>query len=138
MARAAAPKARPPAAPKPPRVSVEYESMDIPPRYVEGVQGMATPKGAVQIYFFSDYILPPPAGPGARAAIAGADAEGMTLDIRIEDPYGVQSGQLRVVRRVEANLVLSLAAVQDLHNWTGQFLQKAAEQAAPSHPPQPA
>ena len=132
MARAAS-RTRSSAAPKPPRVSLEYESVDIPPRYVEGVQGLVTAKGAVQIYFYSDYVVPP-ATLEAKTRLREADADGVSVDMRIEDPYGIQGGDVRMVRRVEANLVLSAAALRDLNTWTGQILKQIEIQASQQQP----
>ena len=122
MARAAA-------RPKPPKVTVEYESLDVPPRYVEGVQGLVTNKGAVQMYFFSDLVTPPPRlDPTVR--IGDADSEGdIAVDMKIDDPYGLKDGNLRVTRRIEANLVLPVAALRDLHAWSGQLIQQLEKQA---------
>ena len=107
--------------PKPPEINVEYENLDTPPRYVEGVQGLITPKGAVQVYFYSDLIVPPQEIETSATKAAEGTAD---LQIKIEDPYSLSTGSIHIVRRIEANLILPIGAVQDLHNWTAQFLQK--------------
>ena len=100
---------------KPPRVTVEYESLDLPPRYVEGVQGMVTSKRSVQLYFFSDLITPP-AQLEPTARMRDADTgEGVTVDMTLDDPYGLLTGHIRVKRRIEANLVLPATTLRELH-----------------------
>lgn len=122
MARAAARS-------KPPKVTFEYESLDIPPRYVEGVQGVVTAKGAVQIYFFSDFVTPPPRlEPTVR--IGDADTEGdVAVDMKLDDPYGLKNANIRVTRRIEANLILPVTALRELHAWSGQLIQQLEKQA---------
>ena len=115
--------------PKPPKVTVEYESLDVPPRYAEGVQGLITTKGAVQMYFFSDFVTPP-ASIEPTVRFGDTDAGGdVRVDMKIDDPYGLKGGKLRVTRRIEANLVLPLNALRELHTWTGQLIQQLEKQA---------
>ena len=114
---------------KPPKVTVEYESLDVPPRYVEGVQGLVTTKGAIQMYFFSDFVTPPPRlEPTVR--FGDADPEGdVRVDMKLDDPYGLKGESLRVTRRIEANLVLPVSALRELHAWSGQLIQQLENQA---------
>ena len=95
---------------------IEYENDDLAPVYVESVQGMRTGRGSLQIMFFSDYIghqknateltvtTPPGKPPG-------------TVDINVGDPFRAADGSFRVVRRIEANLILSLPALKALVPW---------------------
>ena len=115
--------------PKIPKANIEYEALDAPPRYVEGVQGLVTNKGAVQIYFFTDFVTPPPRlDPEVRTRDTDSDGE-FSVDMKIDDPYGMKDGNIRVTRRIEANLVLTVAALRDLHVWSGQLIQQLEKQA---------
>ena len=94
---------------------VEYQNDDLPPVYVESAQGIRTARGSLQVTFFSDYIshhqdtaiqlrTPPDQPPG-------------TVDVGIEDPFRLAEGDIRLVRRVEANLILTLPALKALIPW---------------------
>ena len=107
--------------PKPPKCRIEYENLDMQPRYVEGVQGVPTPRGSVQCYLFSDYVIPPETiVPKTRRLSKNI------VNIEIQDPYGLQCDQVRIVRRVEANVILSEAAARELHRWLGEYLEQMA------------
>ena len=112
--------------PETPSIRIDYENLDMPPRYVEGAQGIPTPKGALQCYLFSDYVVPPQTMvPEAKTRKEGENA--FAVDMRVQDPYGLQGGQMRIVRRVEANVILSEAAARELHTWLGQVLGQMSD-----------
>ena len=111
-----------------PRIEIEYENLEMPPRYVEGMQGLPTAQGGLQCYFFSDYVLPPPKlSPETRTR---EDEGSVSIDIRLQDPYGLQGGSVRILRRVEANIVLSETAARILHSTLGQLIEQMASQGA--------
>ncbi len=107
--------------PKLPEYRIKYENLDMPPRYVEGVQGIPTPKGSVQCYLFSDYVMPP-----EMIEPKATRVNENILNIEIQDSYGLQRDQVRMVRRIEANVILSQAAARELHRWLGEYLEQMA------------
>lgn len=118
---------------RPPKMVVTYESLDVPPQYVEGVQGLLTAKEAVQMYFFTDYIMPP-ATLEPETTIKEAGQDTLTVNVDIRDPYGMQSGEIHVTRRIEANLILSVRVLRELRDWADHLLQQAQEGAAKRQP----
>ena len=114
-----------------PTFEIEYENLDMPPRYVEGIQGIFTAQGGVQCYLFSDYVVPPSTiVPDVRRQEHGE--EGVSVSLRVQDPYGAQSGVTRIVRRVEANIILSEPALQVLHSWLSQMIGQLENRRAAS------
>lgn len=112
---------KPPAVPS--TVTLEYESLDSPPRYVEGVQGLVTNKGAVQMYFFSDLFTPPPEIHSNVSTIPRIDGA-VTINASIDDPYGLKSKNVLIKRRIEANLILSLSTLKEIRDWSTRLIQE--------------
>lgn len=112
-----------------PRVKVEYANLDIPPRYVEGIHGVLTAQGGVHCNFYSDFITPhPDIEPELRRR---TDQEGnLTVDMNVPDPYGIQKGEVRIVRRIEASVILSETAARALHSWLGQMIERLASRTS--------
>ena len=98
-----------------PSAVVQYENADAPPAYVESVQGMLTPQGALHLSFFSEYLkhraeLPAKVHPRI-------DSGGKGLEVLPGDPFGFDGKEICLVRRVEANLIMTDEAVRRLLPW---------------------
>ena len=94
---------------------VEYQNDDLPPVYVESAQGIRTPRGSLQVTFFSDYIRHHQ--DTVIQLRTPADQPPGTVDVGVEDPFRLAEGDIRLVRRVEANLILTLPALKALIPW---------------------
>ena len=106
----------------PTKAVIEYEGVDLPPVYVEAAQGMNTPKGSLQMSFFSEYMKPRE-NLGATIASVGEPAgTAETMRIQTEEPYGLDKGSIRIVRRIEANLILPLPFLRQLVPWLQERL----------------
>lgn len=111
--------------------NIEYQNDDISPVYVENVQGVPTSRGSLQMMFFSDYITHHKDG----LSVALQKVEGPVADplpdqpsraVSVEigdDPYGLMRGDVRVVRRIEANIVMTLPALKALVPWLNLQIQ---------------
>ena len=108
---------------------MEYQNDDLAPVYVESVQGVATSRGSLQMMFFSDYVShhkdtpikltqPPDQPPG-------------TLDVQSEDPFRFAEQDIRIVRRVEANLIMTLPALKALVPWLQLKIQELESKGTP-------
>ncbi len=111
--------AKPPQAPT--KAVIEYEGTDIPPVYVEGAQGMHTPQGALQMSLYSEYVKPRE-NLTATVADTSVPAGTRAMRIRTEEPYGLDKGSIRIVRRIEANLILTPPFLRRLVPWLQQQL----------------
>ena len=94
-------------------VIVEYEIAGLPPAYVEGAQGMFTPKGAMHISFFSEYNK----GRQEIECPTRLSPDGLTLQVKHPDPYSPHGGKVHIVRRVESNLILPAGFLRELIPW---------------------
>ena len=118
-------------APSPPTGAVvQYENLDLPPAYVEGVQGMATPQGALQVSFYSEFLKPHDEVACELEATVQPEVSGIALRVEAKDPFGLDGGQLRIVRRIEANLVFTVPALKAVVPW----LQQKLNELAPEEP----
>lgn len=101
---------------------VEYENLDLPPAYVEAAQGMPTPQGALHVSFYSERI-------GCLTNLEGQvefndNESGMSgMRIGVGSPFGVNGEQVRLIRRVEANLIFTPRALESLIPWLQQQLR---------------
>lgn len=96
---------------------VEYENVNVEPSvYVEGALLQVTPKGSLQISFFSEYLkyqetVVAPLKPVSPVSPKGNER----LDMGELDMFGVKrTGQVHVLRRVEASLVFTLPTLKTL------------------------
>ncbi len=113
------------------RVVVEYENLDIPPAYVESVQGAASPNGVLHVSFFSERIKGLESIPGT--VTVQVDESGMTsLSSMVADPYGMDREEFRVIRRVEANLIFTANAIERLIPWLQHQLDAMRKKEASS------
>ena len=107
-----------------PKVVLEYENLDLAPTYVEGAQGMRTPLGALQVSFFSEYIKPIEPLELPVETHAASDNTSVSLKVLQRDPFLSEAQQIRMVRRIEANVILTLPALQALIPWLQQKLDE--------------
>lgn len=111
------------ARPVSPKVVFEYENIDAPPTYVEGVQGVITPKGALQIHFFFDYMKPPSELTAKVNQRPAKNDDTRALEVKIANPYEATKGEVHLTRRLEANLILSKGVARELHTWLDTMLE---------------
>jgi len=81
------------------QITIEYENLDLPPAYVESAQGMPSQGGVLHVSFFSDRVA-------ALEKISGPlqlheDGKTKTLGANLGDSFGMDKGDVRVIRRVE-------------------------------------
>lgn len=99
-----------------PSAVVQYDNADAPPAYVESVQGMLTPQGALHLSFFSEYLKHRAEIP-ARVLPRSTDSGEKGVEVSPGDPFGFDGEEICVVRRVEANLIMTEEAVRRLLPW---------------------
>ena len=119
----------------PPNVVIEYENADLTPVYVEEAQGIRTQRGACQISFYSQYLKPlsevqSKLNVGERAA--GSTA--VTMELGHADPFGLDTESITIVRRVEANLILTAPVLQSIIPWLQKMLDELI-QGSPTNAP---
>ena len=100
----------------PTEVVVEYENTDITPVFVEGAQGMKTPNGALQVSFYSEHMKPLETLATVSVPIEDPDRQG-DLKFKTKDPFGLDTGSITIVRRIEASLFLTEPSLKILINW---------------------
>ena len=110
------------------RAEVEYVAEDTWPVYVNGCHGLSETHGVLMVSFYSEHIQPTPA-----LVIEGATSPGRTpderkVDLPAPDPYQLASGKVRIVRRVEANLVMTLPTVKSMVDWLQKKIKEMEEQ----------
>ena len=100
---------------------LEYENLDLPPAYVDGAQGVLSPsKDVLHVSFFSERM----AGSEELTAYATPSQDGKTFGANVGDPFGVDTNEVRVIRRVEANLIFTPEALKQLIPWLKQKLNE--------------
>ena len=113
------------------RVVVEYENLDIPPAYVESVQGAPSPHGVLHASFFSERIKGLETLSGTMKVREGEEGR-TSISSTIADPFGMDGEELRVIRRVEANLIFTPDAIERLIPWLQQHLDAMRKKEAQS------
>ena len=103
-------------------VIVEYENLDTPPAYVESVQGMVSPNGVLHVSFFSERIKGLETLSGSLTAQQLEEGQ-MSASTTIPDPFGLDGKEIRLLRRVEANLIFTPDAIERLIPWLQNQLQ---------------
>lgn len=111
------------------RMVVEYENLDLPPAYVESVQGAPSPHGVLHVSFFSERIK---ALETLSGEVTMRQLEGGVTNItsKVPDPLGLDSKELRIVRRVEANLIFTSEGIERLIPWLQQQLDEMRRKEA--------
>jgi hypothetical protein len=107
-----------------PKVLLEYENLGVPPAYVEGAQGMRTPLGALQVSFYSEYIKPRETLELDVESQVSLDNDTVSLKVLQQDPFMSDPQHIRMARRIEANLIFTLPALQALIPWLQQKLDE--------------
>ena len=102
-------------------VVIEYENSDNTPVYVEGAQGVLTPKGSLQVSFYSENMRP------KTNLSTTLDQSGTVVNVKTEDPFGLDVGEIHIVRRIEADLILTLPTLKAVTAW---FNNKIGEMEA--------
>ena len=101
------------------KVTLEYENLDLPPSYVDGVQGMLSPnKDVLHVSFFSDRT----ASLSKLSASATMSEDGQTFKADLGDSFGLDTGNVRLIRRVEANLIFTQDSLERIIPWLQQQL----------------
>lgn len=94
------------------QVIIKYENADLAPAYAEGAQGMLTPKGALHVSFYSEYLKhQPELECNSQPMLDG------TVQAQTPDPYSPRHGKFHIVRRVESSLILPASFLRDLIPW---------------------
>ena len=106
------------ARPLPTKANIEYTGTDIPPVYVEGAQAMKTPQGALQVDFYSEYIKPRDMLKATMQTIKQSNNLA-TMRLQADDPYGMGSGtgNITIMRRIEARFILTAPALRSILPW---------------------
>ena len=116
-------------------VVIEYENADLTPAYVEGAQGVRTQKGALQINFYSEYLKPlSEVQPKINVVENAAGSKEVIMSLSQADPFGLDTGSITIVRRVEASLILTAPALQSIIPWLQQKLDELV-QGSPTNAP---
>ena len=108
----------------------EYQGLDDQrPVYVDGAFGQRTPRGALHVVLYSEYWKPSsessvPARPIPNVQpveVKGDDVQQtVTLQIQAQDPgpyQAAEGGDVRIVRQVEASLILTKEGLDTLIPW---------------------
>ena len=112
----------------PTKANIEYEGTDLTPVYVEAAQGIKTPRGAFQLSFYSEFIKSRDRL-GARIEPIGEHGNSTTVRMNADDPYGLSKGEpLKIVRRIEANLILTIPALRSIIPWLQSKLKELEEE----------
>lgn len=106
---------------------IEYQNTDaVKPAYVEGAQGMRTSKGALHVSFYSEYLQHSKELSGQ--VTESREGNVTTVSIAAPDPFGSDQGKVHIVRRIEANLIFTIPALQSIVPWLQQKLDELTKQ----------
>ena len=115
----------------PRRIVVQYENLDLSPAYVEGAQGMRTSKGALHVSFYSEYVKSKEEiSIDIESSVSSSDAVSTTVSA--PDPFISDDGEIRLVRRVESNLIFTVPVLQSLIPWLQTKLQELDTDPVPT------
>lgn len=103
------------------KIVVEYENLELKPAYVEGAQGMRTSHGALHVSFYSEYTKSKAQLKGETRSLAANNAE--TVQVTFPDPF-LSGDEIRIVRRVESALILTVPVLRSLVPWLQSKLQE--------------
>jgi len=97
---------------------MEYENLNLPPAYVDGAQGMLSPnKDVLHVSFYSERL----AGKPKLSAVSEKIDEN-TYQASFGDSFGLDTGDVCFIRRVEANLIFTRSALENIIPWLQQQL----------------
>ena len=111
----------------PTRAVIEYENVDVRPAYVEGAQGMRTPQGALHVSFYSEYVKARDKLNSQVTSNSKPGENSVTIAIASGDPFGIDDDEIRIVRRIEASLILTVPALQTIVPWLQQKLNELTQ-----------
>ena len=107
-----------PAAPTRPREArFEYHNFDKKPVYVEGAFGIQTPMNSLHVCFYSENLKPTMGREGQSATERDDGSGKLGLQVQAPDPYGLDSENITIVRNIEASLILTMPALQQIIPW---------------------
>ena len=103
---------------KSPTAVIQYENMEaLAPVYAEGAQGMLTSNGSLHVSFYSEYIKPKSRlEPQSRNAVQ-QDQNSLTVQFEAPDPFGLDQGNVEIVRRIETSVVITKPFLVRLIPW---------------------
>ena len=103
--------------------SVELENADIPPVSVDGAQGVLFQKDLIKIMFYSDRLKALPTL-GKQGELS-TEKEGKTrVSVSVENPFGLDRGEVNITRRVEAHLIFTVSALESIVPWLQERLDE--------------
>ena len=84
---------------------------------------MVTPNGVLYVSFYSDRFKE--MGDFSSEVTSSQNRENsVSVSLRFPDPFGLDNGELRMARRIEANLIFTPAALERLIPWLQSKLQE--------------
>ncbi|MDE0254464.1 MAG: hypothetical protein OYG32_06685 [Rhodospirillaceae bacterium] len=98
-------------------VKIQYENADIPPRYVDSAQGLVNKKGALQFSLYSEFIKQADEINTDAKQIQGDSPSELTINLSRADPFGLDTGQITITRRIEGNFIITAQALRSIINW---------------------
>ncbi len=102
------------------KATLEYENLDLPPVYVDGAQGTLSPNKDVLHVSFSERIAGLPSLSVNTEIIESQDNK--TCQANFGDCFGLDTGNIHLIRRVEANLIFSRHSLEGIISWLQQQL----------------
>ena len=103
--------------PKVENVKIEYENTDLPPRYIEGAQGLVTQKGTLQFSLHSEFVKHIDEINTEATQIQSESQSGVTINLSQADPFGLDTGRITLTRRIEGNFVITAPALRSIIDW---------------------
>ncbi len=100
-------------------VSVEMKNLDMPYGLVEGAQGMMTPNGNLAVSFYSETTRSKEKLT-ASSPVNVLDDGSAKSQANLPEPFGLDKGEMEIVRVVEANLIFTEKSLQLIINWLQQ------------------
>ena len=98
-------------------VKIKYENADIPPRYVDGAQGLVNQKGVLQFSLYSEFMKQTDEINTDAKQIQGDSPSELTINLSKADPFGLDTGHITITRRIEGNFVITAQALRSIINW---------------------
>jgi len=107
---------------------VEYENLDLAPAYVEGAQGMPTPQGALHVSFYSEFLRTKDKLLSKIVEQENPDGS-VTCEITgVPDAFGLDKGDLTIVRRIESSLIMTVPTLRVIVPWLQAKLNELEKQ----------
>ena len=108
----------------PKKATVQYQNADLTPAYVDGAQGLVTQNGALCVNFYSEYVKPLSeiSSQGSRAQTIEPGVSQLTM--RHGDPFGLDTDEITIIRRIEASLFMTRPVLESIVPWLQQRLDE--------------